>query len=83
MILSPNTLEQVTFVTRVSEDGDLTVTAQINIDGMPWTVIVMDPESMDDPDDPTSGSPAFFKRLLIEEQFQIVFHDSTMTIELY
>lgn len=83
MAIPSDILETLSFRVEVGEDGDLWVTAQIVINTVSWTVVVMDPESRDDPEDYTSGTAEFFKRLLIEGQFQIVFLDSIKTIELY
>jgi hypothetical protein len=76
-------LKQITFGVRVSEDGDVSASSHVKINNVSWTLVIMDPEDHDDTEDPTSGSPEFFKRLLLEGHFQMHVLNETNTIELY
>ena len=83
MDIPSETMEQIAFNVHVSEDGDVFATSQIKINTVSWTLTVMAPEDHDDTEDPTSGSPEFFKRLLLEGRFQIHYNNRTKTIELH
>jgi hypothetical protein len=76
-------LEQFNFVVRVGEDGDVSVKAHVMMNKTLWTAVILNPVDLDDTDDPTSGSPEFFKRLLLEGHLQLRCNPKTKTIELY
>jgi hypothetical protein len=58
------------FSIATGEDGDLLVTAQVSIGDKIWSVAIQEPEELDDPEDPTSGTPEFYKKLLLEGRFR-------------
>jgi hypothetical protein len=67
--LPKHILERFNFEVATGEDGDLLVTSRVRIGRKTWTVTIQEPEDLDDPDNPLSGTPEFYKALLLEGRF--------------
>jgi hypothetical protein len=67
--LSQHILERFKFEVATGEDGDLLVTSRVRIGRKTWTVTIQEPEDLDDPGNPLSGTPEFYKALLLEGRF--------------
>jgi hypothetical protein len=80
--LTDKILSRFRFETYLGEDGDLTVTASVRIGDIRWTAVVHDPEQLDDPDNPLSGTSEYFKAILMEGQFQTEYTGETNTFKL-
>jgi hypothetical protein len=80
--LSNELLNRFTFETSVGEDGDLTVAAKVWIGSTLWTATVVEPEELDDPENPLSGTPEYFKQLLLNGRFRTEYVGEPNTFEL-
>jgi hypothetical protein len=75
-------LERFNFEVSTGEEGDLLVTSEVRIGDKIWTVTIQEPEGLDDPDNPLSGTPEFFKTLLLERRFRTEYVGEPGTFDL-